>query len=180
MTDSKTQGVEDTLPAPFHFPLECVRVKICTMKWTEVTWYSKLGALALIIILPFIGFYLGMFYTQGSSDPTTGSVSIIDKIKDKDTKTVVNSKKVSLKTSFKNGKLEYSGTVQLPSPCHKLDIQTTIAESYPEQVYISLKIIDPDPNMLCASVIEEKEFSGELKVSANASVSVSLNGERVR
>ena len=150
------------------------------MKWTEVTWYSKLGALALIIILPVVGFYLGVVYWPESSDSDAGNVSIIDTIIDIDTKTVVNSKKVSLKTSFKNGKLEYSGSVQLPSPCHKLDIQTTIAESYPEQVYISLKIIDPDPNMLCASVIEEKEFSGQLQVSANASISVSLNGEKVK
>lgn len=150
------------------------------MKFNQVTWYSKLGALLLIIILPVVGFYLGMVYTQGLSDSTTGSVSVIDKTKDTDTKTVVNSEKISLKTSFKNGKLEYSGSVQLPSPCHKLDIQTTIAESYPEQVYISLEIIDPDPGMLCATVIEEKEFSGKLNVSANASISVSLNGEKVK
>lgn len=150
------------------------------MKFNQVTWYSKLGALLLIIILPVVGFYLGMVYTQGLSDSTTGSVSVIDKTKDTDTKTVVNSEKISLKTSFKNGKLEYSGSVQLPSPCHKLDIQTTVAESYPEQVTINLEIIDPDPGMLCASVIEEKEFSGELDVSANASISVSLNSEKVK
>ena len=150
------------------------------MKWHEVTWYSKLGALALIIILPIVGFSLGMIYGQGTSDSTTGNVFIIDKIKDIDTKIVVSSKKISLKTSFKNGNLEYSGVVQLPTPCHKLDIQTTVAQSFPEQVQISLKIIDPDPEMLCASVIEEKEFSGQLQVSANASISVSLNGEKVK
>lgn len=150
------------------------------MKFNQVTWYSKLGALLLIIILPVVGFYLGMVYTQGLPDSTTGSVSVIDKTKDTDTKTVVNSEKISLKTSFKNGKLKYSGSVQLPSPCHKLDIQTTVAESYPEQVQISLKIVDPDPGMLCATVIEEKEFSGELDVSANASISISLNGEKVK
>lgn len=150
------------------------------MKWTEVTWYSKLGALLLIIILPLVGFYFGMIYSQDSSDPTTGSVSIVDKTKDTDNKMLVGGEKVTLKTSFKNGKLEYSGSVQLPSPCHKLDIQTTIAESYPEQVHISLKIMDPDPETLCASVIVEKEFSGELKVSANASISVSLNGDKVK
>jgi len=145
-----------------------------------VTWYSKLGALLLIIILPLVGFSLGMIYGQGASDSTTGSVVVIDKTKDTDNKTLVGSEKVTLKTSFKNGKLEYSGTVQLPTSCHKLDIQTTVAESYPEQVQISLEIMDPDPETLCASVIEEKEFSGELKVSANASVSVSLNGDKVK
>ena len=150
------------------------------MKFTEVTWYSKLGALLLIIILPIVGFYLGMIYSQGSGYSTTGSVSIVDKTKDTDTKTIVNSEKISLKTSFKNGKLEYSGSVQLPSPCHKLDIQTSVAESYPEQVQISLEILDPDPEMLCATVVEEKEFSGELDVSANASISVSLNSEKVK
>ncbi len=170
----------DTFTTPLSFIKGSVRGNICTMKWHEVTWYSKLGALLLIIFLPIVGFSLGMIYGQGVSDSSTNGVTVVDKTKDDDTKTVVSSEKISLKTSFRNGKLEYSGTVQLPTPCHKLDIQTTIAESYPEQVQISLEIMDPDPETLCASVMEEKEFSGELSVSANASISVSLNGDRVK
>lgn len=150
------------------------------MKFNQVTWYSKLGALFLIIILPAVGFYLGMIYGGDVSPSDESSVRVVGQTKVIDNKTVVGSEKVTLKTSFKNGKLEYSGSVQLPSPCHKLDIQTTVAESYPEQVYISLEIIDPDPGVLCATVIEEKEFSGKLSVSANASIFVSLNGERVK
>jgi hypothetical protein len=32
------------------------------IRWNEVTWYSKLIALALFVALPFIGFYYGMQY----------------------------------------------------------------------------------------------------------------------
>ena len=32
------------------------------VEWNKVTWYSKLLALATVVILPFIGFILGMKY----------------------------------------------------------------------------------------------------------------------
>jgi len=35
-----------------------------TIKYNKVTWYSKLLALILFVILPFIGFYLGMKYAE--------------------------------------------------------------------------------------------------------------------
>ncbi|HEX4104266.1 MAG TPA: hypothetical protein VHZ04_02185 [Candidatus Paceibacterota bacterium] len=34
------------------------------MKWNKVTWYSKLIALILFVVLPFVGFYLGIQYGE--------------------------------------------------------------------------------------------------------------------
>jgi len=53
-------------------------------------------------------------------------------------------------------------------------------ESFPEQVRIDLTIIEPEPDVICAQVIQMQEFSGELKVSKDAIVSVYLNGEKGR
>lgn len=147
------------------------------MKFTQVTWYSKLLALILLVALPFIGFYAGVWYQKQVSPVTISSVT--SGTKTGSSKSVVSSDKVSLKTSFKNGVLNYSGNVLLPTPCHELDVQTTVAESFPEQVQIRIKIQDPKVGMICAQVFTEKEFSGELQVSENASVSVYLNDEIV-
>ncbi|OGY26481.1 MAG: hypothetical protein A2Z11_02575 [Candidatus Woykebacteria bacterium RBG_16_43_9] len=151
------------------------------MKFHEVTGYSKLLSLLLFIALPFIGFYLGMAYQRAVGDPEDNMLVVkTPKEATSSAKTVVDSEKVSLKTNFKNGLLKYSGTVQLPTPCHKLKKDVIVAESFPEQVQISLEIVEPDPGRVCTQVITEKEFSGELEVSENASVSVSINGEKVK
>ena len=147
------------------------------MKFTQVTWYSKLLALILLVALPFIGFYAGVWYQKQVSPATTSSAT--SSTKTDGSKTEVDSDKLSLKTSFNNGVLNYSGSVSLPTPCHDLEVQTTVAESFPEQVQIRIKIQDPKVGMICAQVLTEKEFSGEFQVSENASVSVYLNGEIV-
>ena len=150
------------------------------MKFTQVTWYSKLLALTFFGALPFIGFCAGVWYQKQISPIQDGGVVVTDTDKKEAPKTIVSSNKVSLKTNFKNGLLNYSGSAQLPTPCHELDVQTTVAESYPEQVQVRLKIQDPKEGTNCAQVVTEKEFSGQLQVSKNASVSVYLNDELVR
>lgn len=37
------------------------------IEWNKVTWYSKLLALALLVLLPFIGFYFGVQYEKNIS-----------------------------------------------------------------------------------------------------------------
>ncbi|MBU6501109.1 MAG: hypothetical protein KGJ89_04465 [Patescibacteria group bacterium] len=37
------------------------------IKWNEVTWYSKILAMALFVILPFVAFYLGVQYQSAAS-----------------------------------------------------------------------------------------------------------------
>ena len=75
--------------------------------------------------------------------------------------------------------LKYEGTVALPTPCHSLKQEVKVMESYPEQVRIDLTVENPSPEKFCAQQITQKEFSGEVKVSEKATVSVFLNGEKV-
>ena len=152
------------------------------MKLNKVTWYSKLLAAILFIALPFVGFYLGMKYQSAVSigEIKENNMAATDQKSDKNDQKMVDSQKVSLKTNFKNGLLTYSGSVQAPSPCHELEKEVVIAESFPEQVQISLQLKEPKPETICAQVVTEKEFSGELKVSEQARISIYLNGKKVK
>ena len=148
------------------------------MKFTQVTWYSKLVALILFIALPFIGFYAGVWYQKAVSPPKS-VIKIQEPSKDDDSSSSASSKKVNLKTSYKDGVLTYSGSVQLPSPCHKLKEEALVAESFPEQVQIRLTIENPASGTMCAQVVTEKEFSGEAQASEKATISIFLNGKKV-
>ena len=47
------------------------------VEWNKVTWYSKVIALVLFIALPFVGFYLGVWYQKEiSQTATTGTEKV--------------------------------------------------------------------------------------------------------
>ena len=151
------------------------------MKFNQVTWYSKLLALILFIALPFIGFYAGMKYQQAVTTPEeikVGTPSATPKGNNNSTtKISIKTDKLTLKTTYENGILKYSGTVQMPTPCYKLKDETGVLESFPEQVQIRISIVQTRD--ICAQVITPKEFSGEARVSEKATISVYLNGKKV-
>lgn len=158
------------------------------MRFNSVTWYSKLAALLLFVALPFAGFYAGMRYQEATSSPTTDAVVDSDKNNnngsDNTWGTLVSSDKLTVETKYEGGKLKYKGTVQTPTPCHTLKDETMVLESFPEQVQIRLTIGYMKPNKpnnigVCAQIITEKEFSGEVQASSQAVVSVYLDGKLV-
>ena len=159
------------------------------MKFNQVTWYSKIAALILFVALPFIGFYVGMWYQKNISSPenevaSNGSGNATSSASQNSWKTIVSSEEISVKTKYENGKLKYSGTVQVPTACYKLTDKTTVLGSDPEQVQIRIssgqtKSNAPDAIGVCAQVITDLEFAGEVEVSSQAVVSVYLNGEKV-
>lgn len=92
----------------------------------------------------------------------------------------IKTDQLTLKTAYGDGVLQYSGKVQLPTPCHLLKDQSRVLESYPEQVQIRLTVERPAADLACIQVIGEKNFSGQIKVSPQAIVTVYLNGQRIR
>ncbi|MEX0616849.1 MAG: hypothetical protein WD231_03515 [Candidatus Woykebacteria bacterium] len=166
------------------------------MKFREVTWYSKLLALALFVALPFMGFCAGMKYQEGLyTGPTNNNIAIPDlpkkdasdssKPKDDsntDSRTQVkkiNNDKLSISVILDDGKLTYTGTVKVPTPCHSVKHDALVAESYPEQVQIKLTTLNPDPTQVCAQVVANKKFSGEVQVSSKATISIYLDGNKI-
>ena len=148
------------------------------MRFNQVIWYLKMLATILFIVLPFIGFYVGMKYQQAIT--VSGKVVVNNTPKTEDKNINIKTDQLILNTTYENGVLKYSGIVQLPTPCHKLKDETGVLQSFPEQVQIRLVVEPPKPGIDCAQVITEKEFSGEVKVSSKAVVSVYLNGTRVK
>ncbi len=160
------------------------------MKFTQVTWYSKLLALALFVALPFLGFYAGTWYQKNISTETrdvatNGSNVATNSAGTKGWSTVVDTEKITVQTKYESGTLHYKGTVQVPTACYKLKDETTVLESFPEQVQIRIsagqtKSSTPDAISVCAQVITDLEFSGQVQVSKDAVVTVFLDGEQIK
>jgi len=133
----------------------------------KFTLINFLIFIALLVVL-------SIFLSQKATAPTS---------KNSQSKTTTFSKgTVKLNTLWANGTLKYSGSVTFPTPCHTLVSSAKVLESHPEQVRIDL-IADADespPSTVCAQVITAKDFSGEVKVSKDATVSVYLDGELVQ
>ncbi len=72
---------------------------------------------------------------------------------------------------------DYVLTTDLPTPCHELEIDAMIAESFPEQVTFNVNIVSPDAGVQCAQVIEPIEESGQLAVNEDARFSLKVTRE---
>ena len=140
------------------------------MNLNRETWYPKAIAIFLFLAFPIAAFYLGAKYQK----------SIVYKVKSTISSYQVPVKsKVTFEKNYENNLLKYAGTVEAPTPCHEIRQETKIMESFPEQVRIDLSIENPTPDNVCAQRITQKDFSGEVKVSESASVSVFLDGKKV-
>ena len=140
------------------------------MKFNRETWYSKFIAIFLFFAFPIAAFYLGARYQKLTSVPIQNVVISSPAPIEKD---------VTFETTYEGNLLKYQGIVALPTPCHNLNQEAKVMESYPEQVRIDLTIENPSPDKICTQQVTEKEFAGELQVSEKATVSVFLNGEQV-
>ena len=140
------------------------------MNFNRETWYSKAIAIFLFFAFPVAAFYLGIKYQK----------SIVYKVKSTISSYQVPVKsKVTFEKNYENNLLKYAGTVEVPTPCHEIRQETKIMESFPELVRLDLTVEKPASGNVCAQQITQKDFSGEIKVSENATVSVYLDGKKV-
>ncbi len=79
----------------------------------------------------------------------------------------------TLSATYKNdSKWEYTVVGQLPNPCYNVTTNATVAESYPEQVSITVSVQVPDADTVCAQVMQEYEYTGEFQASEEATVNL--------
>lgn len=81
---------------------------------------------------------------------------------------------VDISYEYIDGRYIYNAIVKKPTPCHKLEVETVVRESYPEQV--DLNFTTKDSGEVCIQVIDEEEVSGSIEVSKDATINVYLNG----
>lgn len=70
---------------------------------------------------------------------------------------------------------EYKVEGELPTPCHSADVDSLVAESFPEQVSVKVTLTEPDDAIVCVQVIREFEYEGEFSASEGASVNLSVS-----
>lgn len=153
------------------------------VKYNQVTWYSKLIALALFVALPFLGFWAGMKYQEAisvDSAPSTTTATSSANTNSATVKLNIDNDQIKIKVLYQNGLYNYTGSVTTPDPCYEVSTKSQILESYPEMVKINITTTKPASNQLCAQVISSKPFSGQFKASSAAQIQVLLNGSTVK
>lgn len=80
--------------------------------------------------------------------------------------------------SFQDSLHTLSGVVVVPTPCHQVTVSDVlIAESYPEQIRISLEVTSGSD--ICAQVITEKPFAVSFNASKEATITFLVNSQTV-
>lgn len=79
---------------------------------------------------------------------------------------------------FEGGTHTLTGEVDLPTPCHTLTHDVSVAESFPEQVTINFET-EVDEDIVCAQVITPTSFEVTFDASEEASIATRFNGTNV-
>ncbi|MCI0619830.1 hypothetical protein L0Y40_02225 [Candidatus Wolfebacteria bacterium] len=85
--------------------------------------------------------------------------------------------KLTITHEYSGGVHHYAGVVTVPTPCHALTTDATVAESFPEQIRIVLTTTAPAPDTVCIQVLDQESFEVTARASAGALlVGVTLDG----
>jgi len=85
---------------------------------------------------------------------------------------------ITAKHQFKDGTHTIVGEIDMPTPCHLLDWDVMIAESFPEQVMIGFKSVYNSADV-CAQVVTPQRFKVTFKASEKAVISATLDGKKI-
>lgn len=56
----------------------------------------------------------------------------------------------------------------LPNPCYSYQAQTRVAESFPEQVFLTMNVTPPEEGQPCTQVLQKVEIGGTYRASEEA------------
>lgn len=73
--------------------------------------------------------------------------------------------------------LEYQGIINLPTPCHNLEKEVSSIDGVAR---IDFNIIPPDPDVMCAQVIDEQSVGGSINLDDEVLVEIYIDGELVQ
>lgn len=80
---------------------------------------------------------------------------------------------------YADGAWNYIIEVDIPTPCHGIDVDSAVAESYPEQISLTLTTTEPSDDAVCPQVVERTMVEGSVTASEYASMTITLDGERI-
>ena len=133
--------------------------------------WAVIGFVTIIALLFGVSYYI----SQNNKELKAGGSRIGDGSGD----VQVDTPKVTItaKHQFSEGTHVVAGEIDVPTPCHLLETDVIIRESFPEQVTIQFEVSTLAE--VCTQVITPARFKVEFKVSENARISGTLNGEPV-
>ncbi len=138
-------------------------VSVVELSYTK-SMYIR-AALAVVIIA---GIVLGVFFFWPSNKNSNEDIIVDDSLP------VVDEERYEVEHDFDDGIHTISGTVTLPTPCHELNENIRIAESFPEQVFVDLTTVNTGG--ICIQVIDERAFSIDVEVSEEATFALTFDG----
>lgn len=95
-----------------------------------------------------------------------------DKQEDTNTVQTITEDSLTFEYTYKGDNLwGYTVKGELPNQCYKISTDALVAESYPEQVYVTSTITPPAGDEICTQVIQEVNEIGEFNASEDATVS---------
>lgn len=77
--------------------------------------------------------------------------------------------------TYSDGTHAYEGVLTTPTPCHQLQTQAIVRESFPEQVVIEFTV--KPSNVMCIQVLAEQPFKVTFSASERARVTATFNGQ---
>jgi hypothetical protein len=84
---------------------------------------------------------------------------------------------VTLSSSFRRGVHTFEGTVEAPTPCTTVGVETTVASSTPSRITLSLTLA-PDEGV-CIQVVRALPFEATAEAPEDAFVELTVNGVAV-
>jgi len=88
-----------------------------------------------------------------------------------------NITRIDAKHFYIDGVHTFAGQIELPTPCDLLEVESVVAESYPEQITLNFTVINNSE--MCAQVITAQRFKVSATASAEAIVHATFMGRPV-
>ena len=125
-----------------------------------------LSLLAMLAGSVWLGYERGPFKKIALSLPASSRQSLINFIE------------IPALHQYRHGAHSYVGEVSMPSSCYRLESQSTVRESYPEQVKIDLLSVPESDESLCdTSSTTMRRFKVAFQASPEAQISVYFDGK---
>ena len=121
----------------------------------------------------------GIYFSVGKSDDT--ALPVVTQTSDEDIVDIVD-QLILVEHFYENGEHIYTGSIEVPTPCHNIKSEVTVQESFPERVNISLITVPPQDGRSCAQVVTDRVFTIRYKASETAvgdNLSVTLDGKPI-
>jgi hypothetical protein len=126
----------------------------------------------LLVIAVLAGMVFGvafLIYTQFLKEGNNEQIT-----EDNDINYTVQEGNFTLYTEYVgDSEWEYQVTGTVPTPCHEVDINTQVMESFPEQVVVNVSVVS-DPEEICIQVIKDINKSGTFQASDKAEISLNV------